>query len=136
MPNATALENLVGNMQLAELAQRSGRSVSEIVDFAMGTKSRNGTTARYAKSGSPRANATPTIKRSATAAVDTRTRQGRNDLDARMLDAIRTLGSAKAKDLESVGGEELQRRTSLHRLIASKQIRREGVARGTVYRAK
>jgi hypothetical protein len=136
MPSATALEHLVGNMQLAELAQRSGKSVSEIVAFAMGTKSSNGTTARLAKHGSPRASATPTAKRSAATAVDTRTRQGRAELDQRMLDAIRSLGTAKAKDLEGVGGDELQRRASLHRLMASKQIRREGVARGTVYRAK
>lgn len=127
-----ALENLVGTMTLAELAQRSGRTVDSIVAFALGKNAPRATSngARTSKNASP---AAPTHTGGA---VDTRTQAGREDLDERLLDAVRRLGSAKAKDLEHVGGDEFQRRAALHRLIAKKKIRREGAARGTIYTAK
>ena len=129
---ATALESLIANFTLSELSEKSGKSVSEIVNFAMGSTLRQPAARATAKNGRPAA----APQRSSAGPVNTRTQRGRDDLDARVLDAIRELGTAKADDLTSVGGDIQQRRAALHRLIEAKKIKRTGAARGTTYSVK
>lgn len=133
---ATALENLVGDMTLSELGQRSGKTVSDIVSFALGSKSPRATTS---SNGAPRAAKTTSSKtktKTTSTTVDVRTRASHAELDAKLLEVIKTLGTARASDLACVGGDEFQRRAALHRLIEARKIRRTGVARATTYTAK
>jgi hypothetical protein len=128
----SALEDLVGNMTLAELAARSGKSVEAIAAYALGGASgSNGARARAATS-SPEPSA-KTGRRKAVA--ETRTRTGRDDFDTRVLDAIKNAGgTAQSVDIEKiVGGTAQQRRAALHRLIASRKLARTGKARSTTY---
>ena len=128
----SALEDLVGNMTLAELAARSGKSVEAIAAYAMGGASgSNGARGRAEIS-----NVEPGAKAGRRKAVaETRTRSGRDEFDARVLDAIKNAGgTAQSVDIEEiVGGTAQQRRAALHRLIASRKLARTGKARSTAY---
>jgi hypothetical protein len=126
-----ALEDLVGNMTLSELAQRSGRSVGAIVDFALGSRS----AARRVATGNGVPASGKRGRRSSAGAVDTRSAAGRTEFDQRVLEAVRGLGgTAQAADVERVvGGTPLQRRTSLMRLVKSRKLTRSGKARSTAY---
>jgi hypothetical protein len=128
---ATALEDLVGRMTVAELALRSGRSVEAIAAFALGgtakastRASANGEVAKpQGRAGGRRAS------------VQTRTIAGRTEFDDRVLDAVRSLGgSAQSKDIQRlVGGTTLQRRVALKRLVQSRKLTRSGNTAATTY---
>jgi uncharacterized membrane protein len=149
-------------MSVAELAQRSGRSVSQLVELAFGSrastaaapasrgpgrpkgsgkkKSKAKKTAKAAapKAAAPKAAAPKAAApKAAKADVDTRAAAGRAKYDDAVLAAIRgSKGKVKAADLrKKLGGSPLQIRAALHRLIESKQIKASGQARGTAYQA-
>lgn len=151
-------------MTVAELAQRCGRSVSQLVELAFGSGAASTSTAprgpgrppgRRAKSkakGKGRAKgkaaaapkAAPAAAKAGKAApsgkkakVDTRAPSGRAQYDDTVLAAIRgTKGRVKAADLrKKLGGSPLQIRAALHRLIESGKIKAAGQARGTTYAA-
>lgn len=123
-----ALEDFVSNMTLADLATRSGRSVAEIVDYAMRTKPTpsNGTTSK----------AKPTLaKAKSRKAVNTRTPAGRDQYDAAVLQVLRDAGDkvGAVAVRKQVGGTALQVRTALNRLIEAGSVAFEGKARATTY---
>ena len=137
----TALENLVGDMTLSDLSARTGRSVAEIVDYAVRTGQRarstrsngvartsNGKTLRTSKT-------TKQSKPTSSKAVNTRTAQGRDRYDDAVLQAVRSsrsrIGAARIR--RQVGGTPQQVRTALHRLIERGAIDFEGQARATTY---
>jgi hypothetical protein len=70
--------------------------------------------------------------------ASTRTAEGREGYDAEVLAAIKAVrGPAAAEDvIKTVGGTGLQFRTATKRLIASREIKRTGKARGTRYVAR
>lgn len=150
-------------MTVAELAQRSGRSVSQLVELAFGSSAASTVTATKrgpgrppggaAKKGkrgkgkakaaaAPKAEAKAAPKAAAKAApaakkaaVDTRAAAGRAKYDETVLAAIRGAKTkVKAADLRSkLGGTPLQIRAALHRLIEDGKIKAHGQARGTTY---
>ena len=125
------LEEFVGSMTLSELANRSGRSVGQIVAWALPGNSGGN------KAAAPRS---PAKKTSAKASgggknVNTRTPEGRAAYDAAVLNAVsasnKPIGSSKLR--KSVGGTPLQLRTSLNRLIEEDKVTYQGKARATKY---
>lgn len=133
-----ALENLVGDMTLSDLSARTGRSVAEIVDYAVRTGRRahsngEGGVVRTSNGTTPRA--TKTAKPTKGRTVNTRTAEGRERYDDAVLEAVRSsrsrIGAAKIR--RQVGGTPQQVRTALHRLIERGAIDFEGQARATTY---
>lgn len=129
-----ALERFVGHMTLRELAGNSGRSVGEIVEYAMRAGRRS------AANGAPRKreqNERKPAQAKATKndSVDTRSAAGRDQYDAAVLDELRDVGGKMgATDLRArIGGTALQIRTSLGRLIDAGEVAFEGKARATRY---
>jgi hypothetical protein len=115
------LESLVASMTLSELSTRSGKTVSQIVEWALGGR------------GVRRGNSAPAaggLKR-----VDTRTPVGRDAYDEQVLAAVEgakgPIGAGEVR--EQVGGTALQARTALNRLIEAGKINYEGRARATRY---
>lgn len=134
MPRLTALEALVSSMTIADLSERSGKSVEEIVDWAM--KGQGGTRK------SPRTNgvaAAPAAesggRRRRGGSVNTRTPAGREAYDSSVLssvqDASSPIGAAAIR--KQVGGTPLQVRAALNRLIEKGQVTYQGRARATRY---
>lgn len=141
----TTLESLVAEMTVAELAQRSGRSISDLIELVLSS----GTAASRA----PRAAAAPTanaprkggrkaVAPAATAATggrkrvaQTRTQAGRASYDDAVLTAMKSMkGKVKAEDLrKKVGGTPPQLRAALARLIENGAVKSAGKARGTTY---
>jgi hypothetical protein len=117
---STAIEDLVAEMTIGELAKRSGRTVEAITSWALGGRS-----SRAASNGAPRGGG----------GVNTRTPAGREAFDEAVLQAIRGAGGeVQAADLAAiVGGNALQRRTALQRLVKRRKLRRAGQARATSY---
>jgi hypothetical protein len=128
MPNA--LEDLVGRMTVAELAQRSGRSVESIIAYALG-----GSVKAPARTSTNGEAVKPRGRGGRKASVHTRTIAGRSEFDERVLDAVRSLGgSAQSKDIARVvGGSTLQRRVALKRLVQSRKLSRSGNTAATMY---
>ncbi len=131
MPQST-LEEFVGSMTLSELAQRSGKSVSQIIEWA-------GSKARPAKAAPARAAAAaaPAKKPSGRGSknVNTRTPEGRAAYDEAVFEAVSgakdAVGSAYLR--KRIGGTPLQLRTALNRLIESGKVTYQGKARATRY---
>ena len=149
-------------MTVAELAQRSGRSVAQLVELAFGSSASTAAPKRGPgrppgsgkKRGRPPGSgrgpgrppkeapapaAAPAAKGKPgkAAAVDTRAAAGRSKFDESVLGAVRgSKGRVKAVDLrKKVGGSSLQIRAALHRLIEDGKIKSQGKARGTTYSA-
>ena len=129
-------------MTLSELADRSGKSVTQIIAWALPGKSGGG------KAPAPRAaaktNGAPSSKAAAkpsaaggkgSKAVNTRTPEGRAKYDAAVYDAVAAAGQpvGSSKLRKSVGGTPLQLRTALNRLIEEGKVTYEGKARATRY---
>lgn len=127
MPDA--LEMLVREMTLAELADRGERSIDEIVQFALGVP-RDGRGSRRPKR--PRAS-----RVAGAARVDTRTAAGRSDYKRALLAVLRDKsGPVGATELRgSVGGTASQARATLNRLIEAGQVTYQGKGRWTKYSA-
>lgn len=138
-----ALETFIGEFTLNDLAQRSGKSVNEIVAFAMGE-----TLPKTPKPVTLKEAATVTdIKKAkkgrhmddSTSTVETRTPEGRAAYDEAVLSHLRAnkgqwMGAGEVR--KACGGSALQVRTSLGRLLENESVEYEGEARGTKYRVK
>jgi hypothetical protein len=131
MPDRTHLEALVGSMTLSELAAKTGRSLTSIVDFALGSA-----TASRGTAPSPKAtNGKPASKPSRSKGVNTRTASGRESYDAAIASVIEAArGPVGATQIRAkVGGTPQQARAALHRLIETGTITYTGQARATKY---
>jgi len=124
-------------MTLSELADRSGKSVSQIIAWALPGKS-GGSKAAAPRAGAkkPAAKAAPSGGASKGAkVVNTRTPEGRAKYDEAVFAAVSSakgpLGSSALR--KSVGGTPLQLRTALNRLIEDGKVTYEGKARATRY---
>lgn len=151
-------------MTVAELAQRSGQSVAQLVELAFGSPASSeaapkrgpgrppgGGKKRGRPPGSGRGPGRPPKEDAPAAAapaaakgkpgkaaeVDTRAAASRSKFDESVLAAVRgQKGRVKAVDLrKKVGGSSLQIRAALHRLIEDGKIKSQGKARGTTYSA-
>jgi hypothetical protein len=126
----SSLETLVGSMTIAELAERSGKSVETIAAFALGGRSPSRSSSAPSDSGAraPRKGARKGSK-AATPADDG------GSFDEQVLAAITAAGGeARSVDIEDkVGGTSEERRAALHRLVKARKLKRSGVARGTRY---
>jgi hypothetical protein len=140
------LEALVGSMSIAELSQRSGKSVGQIVDWALGTRGNLGR--RPGNSGATAAAAPAPAKRGRPAnnasggsggkSVNVRTPAGREAYTQAVLEAVQNskspIGAGALR--KKVGGTALQVRTALNKLKETRQIKSEGRARARRYTAK
>ena len=125
----TPLEQLVGTMTLAELADRSGRSIESIVAWAHGQRA-----APAAKrNGGRRARAAVLPSK-----LDLSSPDGRSSYDARILEVVLAADEpVNAEHVRSqVGGTPHEVRTALKRLIAAKEIKSQGRARATRYQER
>ena len=130
------LEEFVGSMTISELADRSGKSVSQIIAWALPGKSGG------SKPAAPGAAAKKTAAKAAGGSstggsknVNTRTPEGRAAYDIAVFDAVsaskKPIGSSKLR--KAIGGTPLQLRTSLNRLIEEGKVTYQGKARATKY---
>ena len=132
MAAQTALETLVENMTLRQLADKTERSVSDIVGWAMrarasGPKSK----AKAAKAAKPAAKTSS----SNDSAFDVRKPSGRAQYDAAVLEVVAgAKGPASAQEIRAkVGGTPAQARAALNRLIEDNKLKYQGRARATRY---
>lgn len=132
------LEEFVGSMTLSELADRSGKSVTQIIAWALPGKSGAGKSATRPAAKKPAAKpsgASAGASKGGGKAVNTRTPEGRAQYDAAVFDAVsaanKPLGSSALR--KKVGGTPLQLRTALNRLIEDGKVTYEGKARATRY---
>lgn len=120
-----ALEALVDQMTLRDLADRGNRSVAEIVEWALKSSPRKTT-----------ADAVPRRSAAVSAAsVDVRNASGRTAYDSAVLDILSgASGPSSAQDVRrKVGGTPAQARAALNRLYEGGKIGFEGRARATRY---
>jgi hypothetical protein len=131
MPNKSAIEALVGSMTIEELSAKSNRSVSSIVDWALGAGGgRKASTPSAAAQAASGANGR-------SKAVNTRSAAGRSRYEAAVFDVVRDADSSiKAPEIRArVGGTPQQARAALNRLIEEGRVSFEGKARATAYSA-
>lgn len=131
MAAQNALEQLVENMTLRQLADRTGRSVGDIVGWAM--RSAKGTTTETTTSASAKK---PGRKAKASAgSVDVRTPAGRKAYDQAVMQAVvEAKDPVSAPDVRAkAGGTPAQARAALDRLISGGKLGYKGRARGTRY---
>lgn len=150
--NTNALESLVASMPLADLARRSGRSVEEIVNWALSGNSsaRSMPVARTAPSTSkPGPGRRPVSMDSGmprrseggggggSRDVNTRTPQGRQRYAEAVLKMVEeSKGPIAASEIrERLGGTPLQVRAALNRWIQEGKISYQGQARAMRYTA-
>ena len=129
MAAQNALEQLVEDMTLRQLADRTGRSVGDIVGWAM--RSAKGTTKETttsAKKPGRKAKASP-------GSVDVRTPAGRKAYDQAVMQAVvEAKDPVSAPDVRAkAGGTPAQARAALDRLISGGKLGYKGRARGTRY---
>lgn len=124
-------------MTVRELSERSGKSIEQLVAWALG--GRPATPARERKP-KPARSADPETPPRASAgrgAVNTKTSAGRAVFDAAVLEALQgakgPIGASKLR--KKLGGTGLQMRTALNRLIDGGKVRYQGRARATKYTA-
>ena len=131
----SALEEFVGSMTLSELADRSGKSVTQIIAWALPGKSGGASKSASRPAKKPAAKASSGAAKGGGKAVNTRTPEGRAQYDVAVFDAVsaagKPLGSSALR--KKVGGTPLQLRTALNRLIESGKVTYEGKARATRY---
>lgn len=130
-----AFKNLVSEMTIAELAQKSQRSIEDLVAWAMETSDQPSAAPRRRK-------APPTVARTPKAAkavkageVNTRSPAGRAEYEANVFKAVqKASGPISAQEVRSaVGGTPQQARAALNRLIEQGKLSFEGKARATRY---
>jgi hypothetical protein len=130
MPNA--LEALVGEMTLADLAKKSNRTVEQLVGFAFGNA--GPARGRQAATASAPAKSAPSSQRQA-GKVNTRSAAGRAAYEQAVYDVVANAnGKVAAVGIRAkVGGTPMQARAALNRLIEDGKITYEGKARATKY---
>jgi hypothetical protein len=135
MSNANPLEDLVARMTVRELAERGGRSVTDIAVFALGGGRTAGPT--KAASAAPRANGAKVAAapRPRAKGVDTRSAQGRAQYERDVLGVLaRSKSPTNAQAVRAqIGGTPAQARAALNRLIETGEVQYEGKARATRY---
>jgi hypothetical protein len=126
-------------MTVAELAQRSGRSITDVIELVLSDRgslravrpATNGQSKRGRKAAAAPA---PAARKKGT---ETRTQAGRSSYDETVLAAVKaSKGKVKAEQLrKKVGGTPPQLRAALGRLIENGAVKSSGKARGTAYAA-
>lgn len=156
----SALEQLVGNMTVAQLAEAAGMDIDAVVGLVLGNRGASMAAPKAAlpvkgkggrKPGRPPKAA---AQEPAPAAVteeeeedddeggggdhNTRTRTGRAELDQSILDFLKSQSEpVRALDIrKGIGGTAAQIRTRLNYLIEKGKVTYKGRASGTRYRAK
>ncbi len=150
----SALEQLVGNMTVAQLAEAAGMDIDAVVGLVLGRAGAAKAAAAAPvvakrKPGRPRkVVAQDPAPAAVTAASDdegddgeghnTRTRTGRMALDQAILDFLKAQSEpVRALDIrKGIGGTAAQIRTRLNYLIEKNKVTYKGRASGTRYRAK
>lgn len=145
----SALEQLVANMTVAQLAETAGLSLTDVVGLVLGPDRGGRPAARAAAARAPRtASETPaaTGQSKATAGSfavterkhHTRTQAGRDALDAAITTFLKQTGERmRAVDIrDAVGGTPAQVRARLNALIEEGRVAYEGQASGTRYWVK
>jgi hypothetical protein len=151
----SALEQLVGNMTVAQLAEAAGMDIDAVVGLVLGNRGvsapAKAAPAAKARSGRkpgrpPKAAAVQEAAPAAEADEDeggsdghnTRTRTGRAELDQAILDFLKSQSEpVRALDIRrGIGGTAAQIRTRLNYLIEEGKVTYKGRASGTRYRAK
>lgn len=137
MSNANPLEDLVARMTVRELAERSGRSVTDIAVFALGGARAGGSPSKAAPAAKTATNGVKVTHRARGGAkgVDTRSSAGRAQYERDVLGVLtRTNGPTNAQAIRAqVGGTPAQARAALNRLIENGEVQYEGKARATRY---
>jgi hypothetical protein len=157
----SALEQLVGNMTVAQLAEAAGMDIDAVVGLVLGNRGASVSAAKAApaaskapsgrKPGRPPKVKAP-VAETAPAAADsdegddegdgdghnTRTRTGRQELDQAIIDYLKSQSEpVRALDIrKGIGGTAAQIRTRLNYLIEKGKVTYKGRASGTRYRAK
>lgn len=160
----SALEQLVGNMTVAQLAEAAGMDIDAVVGLVLGNRgasvpaAKAAPTATKAPSGRrpgrppkirpPVAEAAPAAGSSdeddddegggGDGGHNTRTRTGRQALDQAIIDYLKSQSEpVRALDIrKGIGGTAAQIRTRLNYLIEKGKVTYKGRASGTRYRAK
>lgn len=137
---SSALEQLVGNMTIAQLAANSGITVNDLVEALRPRGETKPTAARKTKPTAARETQPTELSDAGTGSSEettTRTRAGREALDAAILsflegqpEPVRSLTIRQA-----VGGTPAQVRTRLNFMIEKGEVNYTGRASGTRYRA-
>jgi hypothetical protein len=158
----SALEQLVGNMTVAQLAEAAGMDIDAVVGLVLGNRGASVSVAKAApaatkvpsgrKPGRP-PKVRPPVAEVAPPAADsdegeeeegdgdghnTRTRTGRQELDQAIIDYLKSQSEpVRALDIrKGIGGTAAQIRTRLNYLIEKGKVTYKGRASGTRYRAK
>lgn len=144
--STSALEALVSSITLSDLAQRSGRTVEEIVAWALRDERPAQTPRRtvapkpIAAVPSPAQAPEPVSRRSAggSKTVNTRTPEGRTRYDEAVLALVQESNApvAAATIRDRLGGTPLQVRAALNRLIDEGKVTYKGRARAMRYTAR
>lgn len=157
----SALEQLVGNMTVAQLAEAAGMDIDAVVGLVLGNRGVGAAKAAPAakgksgrKPGRPPKATQEQMQAALAAAGDdededegaeaggdghnTRTRTGRAELDQSILDYLKSQSEpVRALDIrKGIGGTAAQIRTRLNYLIEKGKVTYKGRASGTRYRAK
>lgn len=157
----SALEQLVGNMTVAQLAEAAGMDIDAVVSLVLGKQSGGASKAAPAAAkGKPgrKPGRKAATQEAAPAAVisstgddddddeggggegghNTRTRTGRQALDSAILEYLKGQSEpVRALDIrKGIGGTAAQIRTRLNYLIEKGKVTYKGRASGTRYRAK
>jgi hypothetical protein len=140
----SALEQLVGNMTVAQLADAAGLSIDEVVSLVL----KQGASRPSAVGGRKASGDVPTATSHNKAAAgsfaiaerehETRTQGGRDALDRAILTVLKQTGQRmKAVDIrDAVGGSAAQVRARLNALIGDARVAYAGKASGTRYWVK
>jgi hypothetical protein len=159
----SALEQLVGNMTVAQLAEAAGMDIDAVVGLVLGNRGVSAPAVKAAppvkakrKPGRPPKAAAQEPAPAALTAKDddddedddggeggegghnTRTRTGRAELDQSILEYLKSQSEpVRALDIrKGIGGTAAQIRTRLNYLIEKNKVTYKGRASGTRYRAK
>jgi hypothetical protein len=155
----SALEQLVGNMTVAQLAEAAGMDIDAVVGLVLGNRGVSAPSVKAAPAAKgkrkpgrpPKAAAQEPAPAAVTAEEDedeggdaggeghnTRTRTGRAELDQAILDYLKSQSEpVRALDIrKGIGGTAAQIRTRLNYLIEKGKVTYKGRASGTRYRAK
>ena len=134
---SAVLEELVGNMSIAELARLAGTSVEQVVSKVLGSAPSNGATRRAAAPPNGDGRAAPTSAPKAGGRPPKKIPKG----GLSTADVLAVVAAAKgpigAQDVRAkVGGSAAQVRAALAKLQEAGRVKITGERRGTRYHAK
>jgi hypothetical protein len=140
----SALEQLVGNMTVAQLAEAAGLTIDEVVSLVLKQSASRPVAPRGRKPGSDEPTTTTQSKAAAGSFAiterqhETRTQAGRDALDRAIVTLLKQTGERmRAADIrDAVGGSASQVRARLNALIGDARVAYTGKASGTVYWVK